>query len=70
MAVGAGDVARAAGAGAVLADGGDHGVPHGRVLAHAEIVVGAPHSHFFLSSCHMGAGEFLGQTIDVVEVAV
>ena len=39
---GAGDVARAAGAGAGLVDGLVHGLEHDRVLALAEIVVGAP----------------------------
>ena len=42
---GAGDVARAAGAGADLVDRLVHGVEHDRVLAHAEIVVGAPDRH-------------------------
>ena len=42
---GAGDVARAAGARADRLDRLMHGGAHGRVLAHAEIVVGAPHRH-------------------------
>ena len=40
--MGAGDVAGAAGAGADAGCGLDHGADHLRVLAHAEIVVGAP----------------------------
>ncbi len=40
--MGAGDVAGAAGAGADARGGLDHGADHLRVLAHAEIVVGAP----------------------------
>ena len=40
--MGAGDVAGAAGAGADARGGLDHGADHFRVLAHAEIVVGAP----------------------------
>ena len=40
--MGAGDVAGAAGAGADSRGGLDHGADHFRVLAHAEIVVGAP----------------------------
>ena len=40
--IGAGDVAGAAGAGAHAGRGLDHGADHLRVLAHAEIVVGAP----------------------------
>lgn len=42
-ALGAGDVARAAGAGAVVVERLVHGGEHGGVLAHAEVVVGAPH---------------------------
>ena len=41
--VGAGDVARAAGARALRVDRGLHGLDHGRMLAHGEIVVAAPH---------------------------
>ena len=41
--VGAGDVARAAGARALRADRRLHGLDHDRMLAHGEIVVGAPH---------------------------
>ncbi len=41
--VGAGDVAGAAGAGAHAGCGLDHRADHLWVLAHAEIVVGAPH---------------------------
>ena len=41
----AGDVARTAGAGANRLDRLMHGSAHRRVLAHAEIVVGAPHGH-------------------------
>ena len=40
--VGAGDVAGAAGAGAAAVERLVHGGKHGRMLAHAEIVVGAP----------------------------
>ena len=40
--MGAGDVAGAAGAGADPGCGLDHGADHLRMLAHAEIVVGAP----------------------------
>ncbi len=41
--VGPGDVAGAAGAGAVAFDRRVHGGEHVRILAHAEVVVGAPH---------------------------
>ena len=43
--VGAGDVAGAAGAGAAAVQRLVHRGQHGRVLAHAEVVVGAPHRH-------------------------
>ena len=52
---GAGDVARAARAGADRVDRLMHGGEHHRVLAHAEIVVGAPHRHV--------AGAFAGELI-------
>ena len=42
MAVGAGDVAGAAGACAVLAHGAAGRLDHRRVLAHAEVIVAAP----------------------------
>ncbi len=41
--VGAGDIARAAGARALGGDGGLHGLEHHRMLAHGEVVVAAPH---------------------------
>src|SRR3546814_15454650 len=41
--VGAGNVAGAAGAGAAAVDRLVHGGEHRRVLAHAQLVVGAPH---------------------------
>jgi hypothetical protein len=44
--VGAGDVARAAGARTLRADRGLHCLHHGGMLAHAEIVVAAPHGNF------------------------
>src|SRR6266508_2155479 len=43
--IGAGDVAGAAGAGAHAGRGLDHGADHLGVLAHAEIVVGAPYDY-------------------------
>ena len=52
---GAGDVARAAGAGAGLVDGLVHGVEHDRVLALAEIVVGAPDDDVALARRRRGS---------------
>src|SRR5438105_3573085 len=43
----AGDVARAAGAGAHPGRGLDHGTDHFRMLTHAEVVVGAPDDDVF-----------------------
>ena len=43
----AGDVARAAGAGAHPGRGLDHGADHFRMLTHAEIIVGAPDDDVF-----------------------
>ncbi len=45
----AGDVARAAGARSHLVDRPVHGFDHGRVLPHAEIVVGTPHDDVALA---------------------
>jgi hypothetical protein len=53
---GAGNVARAAGTGAYRVNGFMHGGPHGGVLAHAEIIVGAPDRHPLRSA----RGEMLG----------
>src|SRR2546421_160029 len=43
--VGAGDIAGATGAGTHAGGGFDHGADHLGVLAHAEVIVGAPHDH-------------------------
>src|SRR5271165_3976523 len=43
--VGAGDIASAAGAGAATVNRGMHRGQHLRMLAHAEIIVGAPHRY-------------------------
>jgi hypothetical protein len=47
-----------------------HGVEDMLVATHAEIVIGAPHRHSFILLCHVSAGEFLGETIDIIEIAV
>ena len=41
-----------------------------RVSAHTEVVVGAPNSDLVLGGVLVSARELLGQTVDVVEVAV
>src|ERR1700739_2425073 len=40
------------------------------IAAHTKVVVGAPHCDPLVFIRHMGTGEFLGKTGDVVEVAV
>jgi hypothetical protein len=47
-----------------------HGGQHFRVAAHSEIVIRAPHGHPLFDRGGVSTGEFLGETIDVVEVAV
>ena len=54
--VGAGDVAGAAGAGAAAVERLMHGGEHRRVLAHAEIVVGAPDRHVALAAIGVADG--------------
>lgn len=65
-----GNVSGPACAGTVFVEGLMHGSQDMRVAAHTEIVVGAPNSHSFILVRHVCAGEFLGEAIDVVEVAV
>ena len=67
--VGAGDVAGAAGAGAAAVDRLVHGVEHGRVLAHAEIVVRAPDRDLAAAAVAIegGAGEVAGVALEVGE---
>ena len=70
--VGARDVARAAGAGAAALDGFVHGGAHHRVLAHAEIVVGAPDRDLALAVRRVvrSAREAAGMAFDIGEDAV
>ena len=67
--VGAGDVARAARAGAHARRGLDHRADHLRVLAHAEIVVGAPDHDVALALRRMPVGvrEPAGDALQVGE---
>ena len=55
MMVGPGDIARSAGAGAALVQRVMHGRQHIRMLAHAQIIVGAPDSHVVLMIAVMAA---------------
>lgn len=64
------DISCATGTGAVLIEGVVHGLEHMLVAAHAEVVVGAPDCDLLLLGGHVGTGELLGQTVDVIEVAV
>ena len=47
-----------------------HGLQDLAVASHAKVVIGAPDGHALLGGGSVGAGKFLGQTVDVVEVAV
>lgn len=64
------DVSGATGAGAVLVEGLVHLAQDIGVAAHAQVVIGAPDGDPLLLAGHVGAGELLGQAVDVVEVAV
>lgn len=47
-----------------------HRLQHGWVTAHAKVVIGAPNRDLVLGRFFVGSREFLGQSVDVVEVAV
>ena len=70
--IGAGNVAGAAGAGAHAGRGLDHGADHLRVLAHAEIVVGAPDDDLARALRRMpdGLGKAPGNALEIREYAV
>jgi hypothetical protein len=40
------------------------------VLSHAKIIIGTPDRNSLILVRHVGLGKFLGQPIDVIEVAV
>lgn len=64
------DVPSTSSACSVSVEGFVHRLEHLRVATHTEVVVGAPHRHLVLGRLLVRAGEFLGQTVDVVEVSV
>jgi hypothetical protein len=70
--IGAGDVARAAGARAHARRGLDHRADHLRVLAHAEVVVGAPDDDVApaLRRMPVGVREPAGDALEVGEHAI
>ena len=70
--VGAGDVAGAAGAGAATVERLMHRREHGRMLAHAEIVVGAPDGHLAGAAGMMvlGAREGARLALEIGEHAI
>ena len=70
--MGAGDVAGAAGAGADAGRGLDHGADHLGVLAHAEIVVGAPDHDVALALRRMpdGVRKPAGDPLEIGENAI
>jgi hypothetical protein len=70
MLVVSGDVPSSTGTGAIRIKSLMHGLDHLGIAAHTKVVIGAPHSHTLVGVLGVGFGEFLGQTVDVVEVAV
>ena len=66
----AGNVAGASSAGAVLAQGGLHGLDDDGVLGHAEVVVRAPDSDLVFGLGGVCTRELLSQAVDVVEKAI
>jgi len=64
------DVPGTTGTGTVGIQGTVHGLQNLRIAAHAEIVIRAPDRHTLLLRGGVGPREFLGQPVDVVEVAV
>ena len=70
MLVVAGDVSGSACARTIFIESFVHGLQDLRIASHSQIIVGAPNRNSFLLAGHMGSGEFLGEAIDVVEVAV
>ena len=67
---GAGDVAGAAGAGAGAVDRLVHGGDHGGMLAHAEIVVGAPDRDVAAAAVIERAREGAGPPLQIGEHAI
>ena len=47
-----------------------HGFQDLGIAAHSEIIIGAPYCDSLVLVGHVGLWEFLGQTIDIIEVAV
>ena len=65
-----GDVPGATRTGTVLGESAPHGVENDRVLAHTEVVVGAPDIHLIRGVGRMSDSELASQAVDVVEVPV
>lgn len=70
MLVVTGDVSSPSCASAIHVQGLMHRLKHFWVTAHSEVVIGTPDSDSFIFGGHMSPGEFLGEAIDVVEIAV
>ena len=67
---GAGNIAGAAGAGARWLQRFRHGREHCRVLAHAEIIVGAPHGRFGADAMIVGARKAAAPPLSIGEDAI
>lgn len=65
-----GDVSGTSGTSSVVVQGLVHRLEYVWVASHAEVVVGAPDSHLVLRGLLVGTRKFLGQSVDVVEVAI
>ena len=70
MLVVARDIPGSSCAGSVFIKSFMHSLQNLGVSAHAEIVVGTPDGDFLVLVVLMSAGKLLGETVDVVEVAV
>ena len=70
MLVVTGNVACTSSTGSVVVECIVHTLQHMRVTTHTEIVIGTPDGHSVLRGGHMCPRKLLGQTVDIVEVAV
>lgn len=70
MLIVAGDISGSTGTCAVFIKRGMHSLQNLRIPTHPQIIVGTPNRDPLILVAHMSAGKFLGQAIDVVEVAI
>ena len=70
MLIVAGDVSGSACASTILIKSFVHGLQDLRIASHSQIIVGTPNRDPLFLAGHMCSRKFLGEAIDVVEVAV